>query len=314
MIRAMDRASANHRLSKAARSEVAKQRQFFVNNGDRMTYASFRADSLPIGSGPVEAAGKTLVKIRLCRSGMRWTRIGGQAHPRPPNAHQIRPVERHWVPISQHSPNCLSLRKIATTPLRKSGSRSPNSHTFGEKASHAKLGQETSLAQLLNVVRRAGHDSFGRVLQERDAAELRRSSQDRHAVLVLQIELFVQFLDDFFDAVADDLFGTAGVVQSQVLERGGTSHQEMYEALAFVIFFAEETFKFRSHVFRRDDQRSADANFPLADRNSCSRPARAADQVIRQLGLVEGEQPLMCGANDVDRAPGFHESHFVVKW
>ena len=78
VIRALDRAAAQHRLSKAARSEVAQQRQFFVNNGVRMTYATFRARGLPIGSGPVEAAGKTLVKIRLCRSGMRWTRTGGQ--------------------------------------------------------------------------------------------------------------------------------------------------------------------------------------------------------------------------------------------
>ena len=78
VIRAMDRAAAKQRPSKAARLEVAKQRQFFVNNGDRMTYATFRIRGLPIGSGPVEAAGKTLVTIRLCRSGMRWTRTGGQ--------------------------------------------------------------------------------------------------------------------------------------------------------------------------------------------------------------------------------------------
>ena len=32
-----NRAAAKHQLSKAARSEVAQQRQFFVNNGDRMT-------------------------------------------------------------------------------------------------------------------------------------------------------------------------------------------------------------------------------------------------------------------------------------
>jgi len=32
----------------------------------------------PIGSGPVEAACKTLVKTRLGRSGMRWSREGGQ--------------------------------------------------------------------------------------------------------------------------------------------------------------------------------------------------------------------------------------------
>jgi hypothetical protein len=78
VVRALDRAAAQRRLSKATRIEVAKQRQFFVNSADRMPYATFRARGLPIGSGPVEAAGKTLVKIRLCRSGMRWTRTGGQ--------------------------------------------------------------------------------------------------------------------------------------------------------------------------------------------------------------------------------------------
>jgi hypothetical protein len=78
VIRAIDRARARHRLSHAARAEVATQRQFFTNNAARMTYANLRARGLPIGSGPVEAAGKTLVKLRLCRSGMRWTRPGGQ--------------------------------------------------------------------------------------------------------------------------------------------------------------------------------------------------------------------------------------------
>ena len=29
-------------------------------------------------SGPVEAAAKTLVKTRMCRSGMRWSRPGGR--------------------------------------------------------------------------------------------------------------------------------------------------------------------------------------------------------------------------------------------
>ncbi|MBN2211618.1 MAG: hypothetical protein JW709_09510 [Sedimentisphaerales bacterium] len=33
---------------------------------------------MPIGNGPVEAACKTIVKTRLCRSGMRWSRVGGQ--------------------------------------------------------------------------------------------------------------------------------------------------------------------------------------------------------------------------------------------
>ena len=33
---------------------------------------------LPIGSGPVESAAKNIVQARLKRSGMRWSRSGGQ--------------------------------------------------------------------------------------------------------------------------------------------------------------------------------------------------------------------------------------------
>jgi hypothetical protein len=66
------------RLSAARTAELAVQQTFFERNHHRMTYADFRRRGLPIGSGPVEAACKTLVKTRLCRSGMRWTRKGGQ--------------------------------------------------------------------------------------------------------------------------------------------------------------------------------------------------------------------------------------------
>ena len=78
IMRAIDYALKSHRVSRSGRTEARKQRQYFHNNSARMTDASFRARGLPIGSGPVEAAGKTLVKTRLCRSGMRWTRTGGQ--------------------------------------------------------------------------------------------------------------------------------------------------------------------------------------------------------------------------------------------
>lgn len=51
---------------------------YFRRNLAKMDYAAFRARGLPIGSGPVEAACKTVVGARLKRSGMRWTREGGQ--------------------------------------------------------------------------------------------------------------------------------------------------------------------------------------------------------------------------------------------
>ena len=44
-----------------------------------MRYHDLRAPLLPIGSGVVEAACKTLVSQRLKRSGMRWRVPGGQA-------------------------------------------------------------------------------------------------------------------------------------------------------------------------------------------------------------------------------------------
>ena len=44
----------------------------------RCLNAGYRARGLIISSGPVEAAAKTIVGQRLKRSGMRWTRPGGQ--------------------------------------------------------------------------------------------------------------------------------------------------------------------------------------------------------------------------------------------
>ncbi len=66
-------------LSTARRKALHQQRTYFVNNSTRMRYAEFRRRGLPIGSGPVEAACKTLIKTRMCRSGMRWSSQGGQA-------------------------------------------------------------------------------------------------------------------------------------------------------------------------------------------------------------------------------------------
>lgn len=65
-------------LSKSRLADLKVQQTFFERNKARMTYADFRRRGLPIGSGPVEAACKTLIKHRMCQSGMRWSREGGQ--------------------------------------------------------------------------------------------------------------------------------------------------------------------------------------------------------------------------------------------
>jgi hypothetical protein len=79
VLRSMDYYATARSLGPSQRETYRQQRKFFANNASMMTYAQFRRRGLPIGSGPVEAACKTLIKQRLCRSGMRWTLEGGQA-------------------------------------------------------------------------------------------------------------------------------------------------------------------------------------------------------------------------------------------
>lgn len=66
------------KLQKSRKSDLKVERTFFHKNKSKMTYADFVKRGLPIGSGPIEAACKSIVKTRLGRSGMRWSRKGGQ--------------------------------------------------------------------------------------------------------------------------------------------------------------------------------------------------------------------------------------------
>lgn len=62
------RAKASATQKKAVRSA----RKYFENQRERMDYAAYIAKGLPIGSGVVEAACKTLATQRMKRSGMSW--------------------------------------------------------------------------------------------------------------------------------------------------------------------------------------------------------------------------------------------------
>ena len=55
---------------------LEKARTYFKNHWHQMIYAEALEKNLPIGSGVTEAACKTLVKQRMCRSGMRWKEQG----------------------------------------------------------------------------------------------------------------------------------------------------------------------------------------------------------------------------------------------
>ena len=66
------------RIPEDRQESLAREVTFFKNNKSRVESKRFRDNGWPIGSGVIEAACKSIVKCRLCRSGMRWTRTGGQ--------------------------------------------------------------------------------------------------------------------------------------------------------------------------------------------------------------------------------------------
>lgn len=62
----------------AAVEEVRKALAYFAEHAARMDYPRFVARHLPIGSGAVESACKTLIEAREKGAGMRWSRPGAQ--------------------------------------------------------------------------------------------------------------------------------------------------------------------------------------------------------------------------------------------
>lgn len=67
------------KLTREIRENLYAAITYFTNNIHRMNYAEHTEKNLPIGSGVTEAACKTLVKQRFCRSGMRWKDAGIKA-------------------------------------------------------------------------------------------------------------------------------------------------------------------------------------------------------------------------------------------
>lgn len=62
--------------TKSGRRSLEKATSYFRNHLPRMNYALHVAMSLPIGSGVTEAACKSVVKERMCGSGMKWSTYG----------------------------------------------------------------------------------------------------------------------------------------------------------------------------------------------------------------------------------------------
>jgi len=72
------RLSRRSTLSQKVRDDAYSAWTYFNNHRHQMNYPGFLAENLPIGSGVTEAACKTLVKQRLCASGMRWKNKGAK--------------------------------------------------------------------------------------------------------------------------------------------------------------------------------------------------------------------------------------------
>ncbi len=71
----LQKARPSNRYSKTI-TKLEKVKTYFKNHWRQMNYAQALENNYPIGSGLTEAACKTLIKSRMCRSGMRWKKKG----------------------------------------------------------------------------------------------------------------------------------------------------------------------------------------------------------------------------------------------
>jgi hypothetical protein len=67
---------AKKNVKKAVLEDLSAAERYFANQKEKMEYWRHQSENLPIGSGVTEAACKTLIKARLCQSGMRWKSKG----------------------------------------------------------------------------------------------------------------------------------------------------------------------------------------------------------------------------------------------
>lgn len=66
------------KIPKHHKAKIKAAVTYFTNNKHRMQYHKHLKENLPLGSGVTEAACKSVVKERLCGSGMRWKKRGAR--------------------------------------------------------------------------------------------------------------------------------------------------------------------------------------------------------------------------------------------
>jgi hypothetical protein len=114
------------------RKRLETELTYFRNQQSRMNYADYSRRRLPIASGVMEAACKTLVTQRLKRSGMTWTNDGGQAILTLRSLIQSNRWRGAWLLLS------ADFRKIVNVPNQ------PNQHHA--KTSHSDQTQPLTLS------------------------------------------------------------------------------------------------------------------------------------------------------------------------
>lgn len=95
--------------SEARRKVTREVLRYFAHNRKRMDYAAYRLRGLPIGSGVVEAACKTVVGQRFKRPGMRWSIPGGQAILNL----RVATLSERWEAFWRYHENILAIDKVA---------------------------------------------------------------------------------------------------------------------------------------------------------------------------------------------------------
>jgi hypothetical protein len=69
-------AMTGENLSQSVAEELERAKTYLRNHYKQMNYAERMEKNLPIGSGVTEGACKTMVKMRMCRGGAKWTKEG----------------------------------------------------------------------------------------------------------------------------------------------------------------------------------------------------------------------------------------------
>jgi hypothetical protein len=118
VIRALKHLTTKH----PRRDKIRHALQYFRGHKTRMQYAALKQRGLPIGSGVVEAACKTLVTQRLKNSGMRWSTVGAQAILTPRGWDQSDRFDEAWALVAAtfHTEVTVLANVVAFKPVAKS--------------------------------------------------------------------------------------------------------------------------------------------------------------------------------------------------